>query len=374
MERSTRAIVDLGAVSHNVAAIREKVGPGRGLMAVVKADGYGHGAVRVARVALASGADSLAVAIPEEGRELREAGIEVPILVLGLIQPDEAYKVVESRLEQTVSSMELLRALDQEAQEASVRVRVHVKVDTGMSRIGVQPEDAVAFVQAARRLENLTLYGLYSHFASADERDKSFSLQQLNRFNSVVEKLAEAGLHIPKKHMANSAAILDIPESYYDVVRPGIIIYGAYPSGEVQRSIDLKPAMTLKTRITELKVVPPGIAVSYGRTYTTGRQATVATLPIGYADGYNRRLSNRAEVWVNGSRAPVIGRVCMDMCMIDVSGVGEVWPGDDVVLFGDDIPVEEVAEIIGTINYEVLCAVSKRVPRVYVGGTEETGA
>jgi len=335
-------------------------------MAVVKADGYGHGSVEVSRSALERGADCLGVALPEEGHHLRKAGIDVPILVLSVIQPGEAYKVVDSHLDQTVCSQELAEALDQEAGKASVRVNVHIKVDTGMGRIGVEPQDVCDFVRRIQRLKNLNLTGLFTHFASADQADKSFSRKQIEVFNRVVRELQLTGIEVPKKHMANSAGILDLPESYYDLVRPGIMIYGLYPSGEVSRSIELEPAMTLKTRISFLKTVPPGTPISYGRTFVTGKETKVATLPLGYGDGYSRLLSNRGEVLIHGHRAPLIGRVCMDMCMIDVSGVEPVNVGDEVVLFGEDLSVNEIAAKVGTINYEIVCAVGKRVPRIHV--------
>jgi len=366
VERATRAIIDLGAVSHNVAEIRKKIGNERGLMAMVKADGYGHGAVEVSQAALGSGADSLGVALPEEGQQLREAGIEVPILVVGLSQPEEAYKVVKFRLSQTVASVELLEALNSEAGKASTKVNVHVKVDTGMGRVGINPDDAVSFVRKVTGFKNLNLEGIFSHFPSSDEKDKTFSMGQLQLFNQVISNLRLAGIEVPKKHMANSAAVLDLPQSYYDMVRPGIMIYGIYPSREVSRSIMLRPAMTFKTKVSQVKVVPAGTPISYGRTFITKGKTTVATLPVGYDDGYNRLLSNRGEVLIKGHRAPVIGRVCMDMCLVDVSSVEDVRPGDEVVLFGEDPSVYEFATKIGTIPNEVVCAVSKRVPRIYI--------
>ncbi len=366
VERATRAIIDLGAVSHNVAEIRKKIGNERGLMAMVKADGYGHGAVEISRAALRSGADSLGVAISGEGQQLREAGIEVPILVVGLSPPEEAYKVIKFHLSQTVATVELLEALDSEAGKASTKVNVHVKVDTGMGRVGINPDDAVSFVRKVKDFKNLNLEGIFSHFPSSDERDKTFSMGQLQLFNQVISNLRLAGIEIPQKHMANSGAVLDLPQSYYDMVRPGIMLYGIYPSREVSRSIKLRPAMTFKTRVAQVKVVPAGTPISYGRTFTTNKKTTVATLPVGYGDGYNRLLSNRGEVLIKGHRAPVIGNVCMDMCMIDASGVEDVRPGDEVVLFGEDPPVWEFATKIGTIPNEVVCAVSKRVPRLYI--------
>lgn len=365
-ERATRAIIDLGAISHNVAAIRKKIGSQRGLMAVVKADGYGHGAVEVSRTALRNGADSLAVALPEEGQHLREAGIEAPILVLGLIQPEEAWKVVDSRLDQTVSSIALLEALDREAGSASTQVNVHIKVETGLGRIGVEPHEVVLFLRRARSYRNLKVAGLFSHFSAADERDKTFSQHQLQLFEQTIREIRHAGIELPQRHMANSAATLDLPESYYDLVRPGLIIYGLYPSTEVSHSIEVKPAMTLKTKVCYLKTVPQGTPISYGRTFVTQKQTRVATLPLGYGDGYKRALANKGEVLIKGRRAPVIGRICMDMCMIDVSDVPDVQAGDEAIVFGQEPTADELAAKIGTINYEVVTTVGKRVPRVYV--------
>lgn len=364
--RSTRAIVNLSSIAHNIAEIRKRIGNQRSLMAVVKADGYGHGAVEVSRVAIKNGADWLGVALPEEGQQLREAGIEVPILVVGLIQPEEAYKIVRFRLAQAVASVELLESLDYEAGRASTSVNVHVKVDTGMGRIGIKPEEAVSFVRRLYSFKNLNLEGVFSHLSSADEKDKTFSVRQLQLFEQVINELHSAGINVPKKHIANSAAVLDLPQSYYDMVRPGIMIYGLYPSKEVSRSIELKTAMTFKTRVTAVKEVPQGTPISYGRTFVTQKLTKVATLPVGYADGYSRLLSNRGEVVIKGQRVPVIGSVCMDMCMVDVSSIGDVRPGDEVILFGEELHVDEVAAKLGTINYEVVCAVSKRVPRIYV--------
>jgi len=221
-------------------------------------------------------------------------------------------------------------------------------------------------VRKVKSFKNLNLEGLFSHFSSADEKDKTFSKRQLQLFDQVIGNLQIAGIEVPKKHMANSAAILDLPQSYYDIVRPGIMLYGLYPSRAVSHSIELKPAMTLKTKVSRVKVVPPGTPISYGRTFITNKKTTVATLPVGYADGYNRLLSNHGEVLIKGRRAPVIGTICMDMCMVDASSVEDVRPGDEVILFGEELPVDEIAAKIGTINYEVVCGVNQRVPRVYI--------
>lgn len=365
--RATRAVVDLEAVRHNIRGIRQRIGSRRQLMAVVKADGYGHGALPVSRAALDSGADCLAVAVPEEGQELRAGGIECPILVFGLVQPQEASKSIMAGLEQTVCSVELLDALDRESRNRGVRTSVHVKVDTGMGRIGLAPGDVVEFARRVASCPNIVLKGVYSHFSCADERDKEFSRAQIRRFTGVLAALEAAGITVPVRHMANSAGVLDLPEAHFDMVRPGIMIYGLYPSAEVSHSVELRPAMSFVTRICQVKVVPPGTPIGYGATFVTERESGVATIPVGYADGYRRLLSNKAEVIVRGKRVPLLGRVAMDMCMVDVSSVTEARPGDEVILFGAGLPVEEVASIIGTINYEVVTGVGKRVPRVYAG-------
>jgi alanine racemase len=368
VQRPTQATIDLDAIAHNVAEIKKRVGSRRGVMAVVKADGYGHGAFEVSKTALRSGAGSLGVALPEEGQTLRQSGIKAPILVFGSIQPREASKAVAASLELTVCSLEVAQALDCAAAETSTRVNVHIKVDTGMGRIGVPPEEMTAFVRAIRGLKSLEVVGLFTHLASADEEDKTSSRKQIDVFNRVLRDLQLAGIQIPQRHMANSAGILELPESYYDLVRPGIAIYGLYPSHHMKRSLELKPAMTFKTKVAFIKTVPSGTPISYGGSFVTQRKTRIATLPVGYGDGYSRLLSGRGGVLLNGCRAPLIGRVCMDMCMVDVTHVRRVALGDDVILFGEDLSVDEIASQLGTINYEVLCNVGKRVPRFYVHG------
>jgi len=365
IERSTKAVVDVGAIAYNISEIRKRIGKKRDLMAVVKADGYGHGSVEVSRTALKNGANCLGVATPEEGQQLREAEIDAPILVLGLIQPEEAYKVVDFSLEQAISSLELAEALDQIGSKVGTRINVHIKLDTGMGRVGLLPKEAVAFAKKANRFKNLSIKGIFSHFSCADEVDKTFAKKQIEIFDRLVREIEASGVNIPKKHIANSAGILDLPESFFDLVRPGIMIYGLYPSAEVTHSIELKPAMAFLTKVIFVKRLSPGCPISYGRTFMTQKETMVATLPVGYADGYNRLLSGQGEVLIKGHRVALMGRICMDMCMIDVSEVKNVQPGDEVILFGKGLPVDEIAEKIGTINYEVVCAVGKRVPRVY---------
>ena len=343
-------------------------------MAVVKADGYGHGATEVAKVALQSGADCLGVAIPEEGVELRLSGIKAPILILGLTPPEKVQEVVKYNLGQTLSTPELAEALSIEAQKLGEIAKVHIKVDTGMSRIGVSPKNAVNFVKQILTLKAIEIEGIFTHFSVSDSvddnNDKSFTESQIGKFKQVVARLEENGIQIPIQHAANSAGVLNFPSSYFDMVRPGIIIYGLYYSRGVAVAENLEPAMSFKTAIIYLKTVAPEASISYGRTFTTEKESIIATLPVGYADGYNRLLSNKREVLIKGRRAPIVGRVCMDMTMIDVSHIPEVKIGDEVVLFGKqgdaEIPMDEIADKTNTIVNEVACSIGKRVPRVYL--------
>ncbi|MCP4576612.1 MAG: alanine racemase [Deltaproteobacteria bacterium] len=366
MERATRAIIDLNAIASNVAAVRNIIGPGRDLMAIVKADAYGHGAFEVSRTALNSGATCLGVALPEEGENLRSHGIDVPLLVLGLIHPDEVFKVVRARLEQTLCTLETAEALDQAARASSQKINVHIKVDTGMGRIGISPNDALDFLRRIRRFKNLHLKGIFSHLPCADEPDSPFTRSQITLFRDMLREIEASGIRIPQKHLANSAGILNFPESYFDLVRPGIMIYGLHPSPHMGHGVALKPAMTLKTKIAFVKQLPPGTPISYGHTFSCPREMLVATLPIGYGDGYNRGLSNGGYAMIRNVPAPLIGRVCMDMCMFDVTDIKDVQPGDEAVLFGNTPTVDELAHQLDTINYEIVCSIGKRVPRIYV--------
>lgn len=371
LEQPVWAEVDLGALSHNVREIKKLAGRA-GVMAVVKANAYGHGAAEVSKAALSSGASRLGVARVSEGTELRKAGISAPILVLGYTPPGVLGNIVEYGLEQTVFERDYALMVSEQGVRSGVRIPVHIKVDTGMGRIGVVAgtEPAVKAVKEIASLPGLDPVGIFTHFASADSADKVFTLRQWKSFIEIVDRLRREGLEFPLRHCANSAAILDFQESFLDLVRPGIIIYGLYPSVEVDLSkIEIRPVMSFKTRVAQVKEVPPGFSVSYGCTYTTKDKTVIATLPVGYADGYSRLLSSRGQVLVRGMRAPVVGRVCMDQCMIDVGGIHGAAPGDEVVLFGSQggevLPVEEIAGWMGTINYEVVCLVGARVPRIY---------
>ncbi len=367
--RLTRAEVDLSAIRRNVLSFRSLIAPTTRFCAVVKADGYGHGAAAVAGAALRAGADHLAVAILDEALSLRAAGFTGPILILGHTPARQAHLVAENGLTQTIYSLEQAEALAGAADALGLLAKVHLKVDTGMGRLGVTPDAAPDFAKTVDRLPGLITEGVYTHFAQADSRDKAHALKQFDAFRGVLTALKDRGLDIPVKHCANSAATLDLPETHLDMVRVGISLYGLSPSAETTRPIDLTPAMRLKTGIVLLKRVPAGTPLSYGCTCVTEVPSDIATLPVGYADGWPRSLSGRAHVLVGGQRAPVVGRICMDQCLVDVTGIPGVADGDDVLLFGGpELPVEEAAGLLGTINYEMVCLVGKRVPRVYFGG------
>lgn len=371
--RPTRAEINLDKIEHNLSEFRRLLGPDVQIMAVVKADGYGHGAVEVARVALRAGASSLGVAYIDEGAALRRAGIKVPILLLGYTDPADASALMEYRLTPALFDLETARLLSRSFSEQGKRWPVHLKIDTGMGRIGISPAESVEFMVTLSHLPGLKLEGVFTHLSSADEEEGgAYTAGQLRLFEGVMAGARERGIFPSVYHAANSAAAMLYPQSRYNLVRIGISLYGCYPSPWLQKrtTVELQPAMSLKSKIVYLKEVPPQTPLGYGRTYRTAKKSTIATVPVGYADGYHRSLSNRGEVLVRGRRAPVVGRICMDQMMIDVSHIGGVAPGDEVVLYGSQGPeriaVEEVARLLGTINYELLCHVGKRVPRCYL--------
>ena len=375
----TWAEIDLGAISHNLHQIKNRVEPnGARVLAVVKDNAYGHGAVEVARTAASVPVDMLGVATVEEAVELRRAGIDLPILVLCCVLPGQVGEIVWHDITQTVCDLSICEALSKAADRSDKQAKVHIKVDTGMGRIGVRYDEVADFAKSIVQLPRLAIEGIFTHFASA-ETDEAFTNLQLERFSSVISHLDSMGIHIPLRHAANSAAVLGLPASYsgsagvpsassLNIVRPGLTIYGLYPSGS-PREIDLKPALSLKTRVVYLKEVPAGWSISYGRTYITEEPTVVATLAIGYGHGYNRRLSNNGEALIRGVRAPIIGTVCMDQCLCDVTHIPDVSIGDEVVLIGrqedEEITADEVAQKAGTISYEILCAISAGVPRIY---------
>jgi alanine racemase len=365
--RPTIAEIDLDPLAHNYHQIRSRVHPEVKILAVVKDNAYGHGAVVIARELERLGVDLLGVAIAGEGIELRDGGIKKPILILSGIYEEEIDSVIEYDLIPMVFDGKTGKSLSEKANRKNRRVKVHLKFDTGMGRLGVPVEGARKFLGQMKGFPNLVIDGIASHFSMADEE---YTRGQLKAYKGVVE-LFHGGVIKPTYwHISSSAPMIDFPDSWFNLIRPGIMIYGSYPNREYIGRIALRPMMRLKTAIGYLKTVPAGTKISYGGTYITQRESLIATLPIGYADGYNRLLSNRGEVLLKAKRAPVVGRICMDMTMVDVTDVEDASPGDEVVLMGrqggDEITVEEIAEKIGTISYEVLCVVGKRIPRVYV--------
>lgn len=365
MANSTKAVIDLSAIEYNVRTIKELIGKGCHLMAVVKGDGYGHGAIEISYAAIKGGATWLGVANPLEGQSLREAGIKAPILVLLPIEPEEVPVVANYNLSQTVESTSILKILDREARKAGKKIKVHLKIDTGMNRLGVRCESALGVAEEILKYPGLELEGIFSHFATADEQDKSFALLQLKRFKGCMERLEEVGIRISLKHIANSAAALELPQSHLNLVRAGIAIYGIYPSFEARERISLKPAMTLTTKIMSIREVEPGETIGYGRTYSAREKRKVALIPLGYGNGYTRLFSNKGYFIIRGKRVPQVGIVCMDMCALDVTEIEDLKLGEEVIVFGPGLPVDELAKIIGTISYEVLCSLGRSVPRIY---------
>lgn len=378
------AEVDLDAIGHNTRELRRVTDPGARLMVAVKANGYGHGALEVAHRALQSGADALGVARIDEGIQLRDAGVDAPILIFGYTDTALAEKLIAFDLTQTVFSLETAEVLSRAAVLSGSKIKVHLKVDTGMGRLGLIPDGrqaspsdmggtkrSLSDVAAIAALSGLELEGIFTHFANADSADKTDADSQFELFLAFLDQLLHAGLEIPLRHAANSAAIIDMPHSHLDMVRAGISIYGLYPSREVNRDhVHLQPAMALKARIISLKAVPAGFKVGYGGTHEVEKATTIATIPIGYADGLNRRLSSRGQMLVAGHRVPIVGQVCMDLTMLDVGEVPDANLNDDVVVFGRQgdaiLHVDEMAALLDTINYEIVSTISPRVPRVYL--------
>ena len=374
------AEIDLAAIGHNVRQLRGLLRPPTNFMAVVKANGYGHGAEAAARAALDNGATRLGVARLEEGIALREVGLDAPILVFGHTAADTTDQLLNYALEATVYNYDTAAAYAARARQLKRRLPVHVKIDTGMGRLGLfcnQHDAARAAKDLSHRvgriaaLKGLRLSGLSTHFASADSRDLAFARHQLERFTRLIAQLHRDGIDVPLKHAANSAATIQLPEAHLDMVRCGIAIYGLNPSVETRMGpLHLRPAMTLKSRIIHLKSVPAGTTISYGQTWSAPRATTIATVPVGYADGYNRGLSSKGQMLVRQSPVPVVGRVCMDLTMLDVGTLPEVALHDEVVVFGRQgeafIRADHLAGALQTINYEIVTAISARVPRVYL--------
>lgn len=372
-ELRTYVTIDLDAVAANIEEARKRIASDVKLMAVIKTDGYGHGAVEIGRY-LKDAVDYYAVASVDEAVELRQAGLQLPILILGYTMHAQYPMLVEYDITQTVYRLEDARLLSEISWKAGKTAKVHIAVDTGMGRIGVMPDDdGAAIVGEIAGLPGIEIEGMFTHFSTADETDKSYTKLQMKRYDDFVELLEQRGISIPLKHICNSAGIMEFDHHRYQMVRSGIITYGLYPSDEVIKdNLLLKPALEWKAHVVHVKTLAPGAGISYGKTYVTDKPATViATVNVGYGDGYPRNLSNKGRVLIHGQSVPIVGRVCMDQFMVDVTGVDNVQPEDVVTLIGFDgeehISVEEAAKLAGTFNYEFVCDISKRVPRIFKG-------
>jgi len=372
MRRPTTAEINLDALEYNFTQIRKRISQGIKILAVVKANAYGHGAVRISSELERLGVDFLGVATCEEGIELRKASIATPIIVLGGFFKGQSVYAKQYDLIPVIYNLESAKELSQCACKSNSKVKIHVKIDTGMGRLGIFPSETKRFIQHLIKLDTLEIEGILSHLADNNQDNHSgleFTQRQAALFKQQIEELHQMGIHPQYEHLANSAAIIEKSPDFFNLVRPGIMICGAYPSKKFEQVIDLKPVMSLKTKIISLKKVAKGTSISYGRTFVCKKESLIATLPIGYADGYKRSLSNKGEVLIRERKVPIVGVVCMDLVMVDVTEVPGVSLGDDVVLMGSqgnkNITADDIAEKTGTISYEVLCGISPRVPRVY---------
>ena len=370
MEFPTWVEVDLDRFRRNLGAIRSAIGNARRILLVVKADAYGHGAVEIAHHAVRAGVHTLGVATLHEGIELRASGIDAPIVILSPSLADEVDEIVEHRLTPSVGSVGFAERLSARCESQRVLGRFHVEVDTGMGRTGVDDADAVDFIARIVTLPNLTLEGMYTHFPDADSGSTDVTTAQVQRFGEILRALELRNIRVPVRHAANSAGLLSVPESCFDMVRPGILAYGFYPTALVPRTIQVEGILSFRTRVVQVREIPPGRTISYGRTYRTSGWTKVAVLPVGYGHGYPWQLSNRGQVLLRGARAAIVGRVTMDLTMVDATGIEDVAVGDEVILWGEQgrerIGLDEVASWAGTIPYDLLCSMGKRVVRVYL--------
>lgn len=362
--------IDLDQIQKNILEIKEKIPEGCKITAVLKANAYGHGAVKVAREAISCGIDTLAISIPEEGIELRNSGIKnAAIYLLSPITPEQIDYVFDFNLVPSISNIEQANLLSQEAAKRGLTININIKVDTGLGRFGIYYDDIAPFLKSLIKLTNLKIEGIYTHFATAEEGDNEFLREQLSRFEKVLAVLEATGINVPLRHTAGSAAIASLPESYFDMVRPGLLLLGIYPSKQLKRDMNLKPALSFKTMVSLVKKVKKGSSVGYGRTYIAKKDTYIALCPLGFADGYPRSLSNRAEVLINGHRFPIIGKICLNNIMVEIGNNNNIHEGDEVILIGksghEEITIEELAYKAGTIVDEI-CLINPRVPRNYL--------
>lgn len=362
--------VNLKNIRSNYRTIREYVGTGPQIMAVVKADAYGHGAVPVARALLEEGCVRFAVATPDEALELREAGIKEPVLVLGPSPYNVAEEYVKHNISAAFTDVDFAKAMNKAALQEEKKALLHMKIDTGMGRIGFLPDEVPSVLDEIAPLKGIMLEGLFTHFATADETRLDYTEAQFEKYKSVLDLLEKKGIKIPLRHVCNSAGTLNSPEKYLDAVRPGVILYGMWPSGECIRPIELKPTFEVKTAVSLVRTLPPKSGIGYGLKYMTRGVENIAVLPIGYADGFSRSLSMKVDVLIKGHRVPICGNICMDQTMVNITSIPDVEVGDEVVIVGrqgeETITPEEIASARNTINYEVPIMFLKRVPRVYI--------
>jgi alanine racemase len=368
--RPTVAFIDHDALRWNLRQVRAKVGAQVKILSMVKANAYGHGAAAISKTLAAAGGDAFGVATLEEGIELRQAGAREPILFLAGAYEDQLDQVFAFSLTPVIHKLDGLRQLEAALLRRGAKLDVHLKIDTGMGRLGLVATESDDWLPEIKKLTALKIAGVFSHFSHAESVEGDYTKKQLELFNQILPKLRSAGIHPPLVHFANSAATITLPAAYFDMVRPGIMLYGVYPSPPMADQITLQPVLSWKTKILQLKKVSAGTSISYGQTFVTRRESLIATLPVGYADGYQRLLSNRGEVLVGARRAPVVGRVCMDLTLIDVTDIKNVKQGDEVVLLGrqgaGEISADELAAWADTISYEILTSISARVPRIHL--------
>lgn len=365
----TFAEISLGAIKNNIAQIKQRLPQGVKFMAVVKADAYGHGAIEVSRAALEAGVDYLSVASLKEALELRHASIKSPLLILSESIPSVAREIVRNNLTQTVYSFELLEALSQAAKDLGAKAKIHLKVDTGMGRVGLSPSEIPGILARLKNNHNIIVEGIFTHLAKAEDVNSDFTQKQIDEFQRIIRMVEKEGFDIPIKHAANSAGALYHPQAHFNMIRIGLAMYGLYPGGKIDKSIKLIPALAFKTKVVYLKKVPSGTPLSYAGTFVSAKETNIATIPVGYADGLSRKHSNQGFVLIRGNKFPIVGLICMDLCLVDI-GQYEVKVGDEVVIIGEQlgktITADEVAEREGTISYEVIAGIGKRVPRIYV--------
>lgn len=365
------AEINLDNFIYNINEIKSHIGNSK-IIGIVKANAYGHGAVEISKTLLENGAETLAVANIVEGIELREADIKAPIMILGVSEEFAIDAIINYDMEPTISSLEFANTLNNKAKESNKTINIHIALDTGMGRIGFLPSSkSLEEIALISKLSNLKIKSTFSHFSTSDYKDKNYSNFQLKTYNDFISEIEKYNIPVGNRNLSNSAAIIDIPNAHFDNVRPGIIQYGYYPSDEViKENFNLKPVLTWKTNIVHIKEVNKGAFIGYGKTFETKRKSIIATIPVGYADGYSRGLSNKGKVIINGQFAPIIGNVCMDQCMVDITDLKDVNLNDEVILLGSDnnikFDADDMANLLGTINYEVLCLIGRRAPRVYI--------